>query len=87
MTLREDTILELMIDGKKAEPPRWENSGVSTAADPSKLDYRMHARQLQNLLDAIDGKSELLIDAREGYSTVRLVEDVYRSSQQLDRKV
>lgn len=86
LTLQEDTILELMIDGKQVELPKRENSVVSTAADPSRLDYRMHARQLQNLLDAIDGKAELLIDAREGYRAVRLVEDVYRSSEQLDRK-
>jgi len=86
LTLQEDTILELMIHGKQVELPKRENSVVSTAADPSKLDYRMHARQLQNLLDAIDGKAALLIDAREGYRAVRLVEDVYRSSQQLDGK-
>lgn len=86
LTLQEDTILELMINGERIELPKRETSVVSTAADPSKLDYRMHARQLQNLVDAIEGREELLIDAREGYRAVRLVEDVYRSSERLDRE-
>ena len=86
LTLQEDRILELMINGERIEQPKQEASVVSTAADPSKLDYRMHARQLQNLLDAIEGKAELLIDAREGYRAVRLVEDVYVSSARLDGK-
>lgn len=86
LTLQEDTILELMINGEKVELPKREASVVSTAADPSKLDYTMHARQLQNLLDAIEGKAELLIDAREGYRAVKLVEDVYCTSQKFDGK-
>ena len=84
LTLQEDTILELMINGEQVELPKREASVVSTAADPSKLDYRMHARQLQNLLDAVEGKAKLLIDAWEGYRAVRLVEDVYRTSARFD---
>ena len=46
------------------------------------IDSHMHALQIQNLLDAVQGRNELLIDANEGRKAIRIIEDIYRSSEQ-----
>lgn len=82
--IREDMIQELMIDGKMIDVPQEESTEVASAGDPTKTDYRMHAAQIQNLMDAIEGKAVLKISAEDGYRAVKLINDVYRTSEQLD---
>ena len=84
MVMQEDSIRELMIDGAYVDVPQLESAAISSAADPGKLEYKNHAAQLQNLLDAICGKNSLRIGAEDGYRAVKLIEDVYISSDQLD---
>ena len=73
-----------MIDGKMIDVPQEESTEVASAGDPTKTDYRMHAAQIQNLMDAIEGKDVLRISAEDGYRAVKLINDVYRTSEQLD---
>ena len=84
MIMQEDSIRELMIDGAYVDVPKLESAAISSAADPGKLEYKNHAAQLQNLMDAICGKATLRIGAEDGYWAVKLIEDVYISSEQLD---
>ena len=72
-----------MIDGKYVDVPEMGSPAMSSAADPGKIEYKYHASQLQNLMDAICGKAVLRCSAEDGYRAVKLIEDVYSSSEQL----
>lgn len=78
--LEENSIRELVVDKKPIEVKKTTND-ASISSDPTALDYRKHAEQIQNLIDAIQGKADLLIDAEEGYRAVSLIESIYRSSE------
>ena len=60
---------------------------VGTASDPTKLAAEGHFLQIQNFVDAINGKEPLAITARDGLEAVRLIEAVYRSSAVSDESV
>lgn len=83
IVIQEDDIRELMIDGKYVDVPEMGSPAMSSAADPGKIEYKYHASQLQNLMDAICGKAVLRCSAEDGYRAVKLIEDVYSSSEQL----
>ena len=83
IVIQEDSIRELMIDGKYVDVPEMGSPAMSSAADPGKIEYKYHASQLQNLMDAICGKAVLRCSAEDGYRAVKLIEDVYSSSEQL----
>lgn len=51
------------------------------AADPNSIDFRLHAAQFRNLMDAIEGKAELLIGAREGRKAVAIILAIYESAR------
>lgn len=51
------------------------------AADPTAIDFRLHAAQFKNLMDAIEGKTELLVGAREGRKAVAIILAIYESAR------
>ena len=54
---------------------------VGTASNPSLLGHEGHLLQLKNFVAAIRGEEELLITARDGCEAVRMIEEIYRSSE------
>jgi hypothetical protein len=44
------------------------------------IPYLGHEGQLDNLLSAIEGKEQLLIDGREGRATLELIMAIYKSA-------
>lgn len=55
--------------------------GGGGAADPTSIDFRLHAAQFQNLMDAVDGKADLLIGAQEGRKAVAIILAIYESAR------
>lgn len=51
------------------------------AADPTAIDFRLHAAQFKNLIEAVEGKAELLIGASEGRKAVAIILAVYESAK------
>ena len=77
--LNENKIEKLMIDGKEVQTNEIETSG--SASDPTAIQSDMHRLQIENLLSAIEGKEELLIDSNEGKKAVRVIETIYKTSK------
>ncbi|MBC8158461.1 MAG: Gfo/Idh/MocA family oxidoreductase [Alphaproteobacteria bacterium] len=50
------------------------------AADPTAIDFRLHAAQFRNLMEHLDGKAELLVDAREARKAVEIILAIYESA-------
>ncbi len=44
------------------------------------IPYEGHEGQIQNVLDAIEGKNQLLIDGQEGRATLELIMGIYKSA-------
>lgn len=51
------------------------------AADPRAITHENHRRQLQNLVDTLDGKTELLVDGQEGRKAVEIILGIYQSAK------
>lgn len=79
ITLTEDVISEWQVKADK--PLLSRGSGIDTSSDPSKLDFTGHRMQFENLLAAISGDQQLLVDANEGKKAVDVILAVYRSAQ------
>lgn len=76
--LKEDVIEKLVIDKKTIIDNS--NPEVSNSSSiPDSIGYEKHARQIKNLINAISGTEELLIDAFEGRKAVSLIEEIYNS--------
>lgn len=56
-------------------------SVAAGAADPRAISHEGHRRQLQNLLDTLDGKAEMLVDGREGRKAVEIILALYASAK------
>lgn len=54
---------------------------VGSYNKPDVIDSSMHARQIQNLIDAVEGRESLLIDAQEGRKAIRIIGDIYAASE------
>ena len=78
--LTENSIEKLMIDG--IEQSTEKVAVANTASDPTAVQSEMHKIEIENLLSAIEGRGELLIDAKEGKRAVRIIEEIYKSSRQ-----
>lgn len=76
--LSENKIEKLVIKNTVCEENDLEK--LSTSSDPSTVSYEYHKRQLQNLISAINGEEELLIDASEGKKAVKIIELIYQTS-------
>lgn len=76
VVIKENSISRLMLDGK--EIPVTEKDGLGVAGDPGALSYEMHQKQLVNFIRAVEGKEDLISDARAGRSAVRLINEIYK---------
>lgn len=77
--LKENMIEQLDIPEDKIDHRRESAQDVGSYNKPDMIDSHMHALQIQNLLEAIQGHGELLIDANEGRKAIRIIEDIYNS--------
>lgn len=77
--LTEDAVTEWKADAPLPDAgKRWQ---MNAANDPAALDETGHLLQFENLLAAIGGREELLVDARAGCKTVELVLGIYESAR------
>ena len=79
--LVEDRLAELTLDGEvlRDESRRSdERRHINTASDPGKLDCSLHARQLQNMMNAIRGSEPLAVGCADGRRAVALIQDICR---------
>ena len=75
--LNEGVIEKLIINGETLIENSKTDYEVNTASNPSAMSYQLHAMQIENFINAINGKEKLLIDAKEGRKAVRLIEEIY----------
>jgi len=79
-TIVNTQLTKLYIDGKyliNEEPALM----PGTSSDPSSLSCSAHIPQYENFVGALKGRNTLLSDARDGYAAVKLIEDIYASSE------
>ena len=74
--LKNNQIEKMMVNGEEFSA---EVADAGTSSDPGALHCEMHRRQIQNLLAAIRGEEELVVDANEGRKAIRVIEAVYRA--------
>ena len=80
--MNEDVVEEIMIDKKMTE---WVNNSTvnpDSARNPTAMDAELHRRQIQNLVNAIDGSEKLYSDVNEGKKAVKLICDIYNKSKE-----
>lgn len=77
--LEDNRISKMMIHGEEVN--RNLTAENETASDPTNLSCEMHQLQIQNLIAAIKGEENLLIDCYEGKKAVRLINEIYRFSE------
>ena len=80
--LREDTLEKLVI-GDRVLTDVKSTGGIVTASDPTAMSFSLHAKQIDNFVNAILGKEKLLIDANEGRRALSLIEKIYKKSETL----
>ena len=76
--LSENSVEKLVIKDTVCE--EYDLNKVSASNDPASVSYEYHKRQLTNLISAINGEEELLIDASEGKKAVKVIETIYQTS-------
>ena len=79
--LLENKIEKLMVNGEMVD--LGELNFTSTANDNTVMDYRMHKAQLENLLNAIEGKEKILVDCYEGKKALAIIQSIYKSSKEI----
>lgn len=77
--LKENKLERLMIDG--VEQPLAEVGEVGTAGDPNAVKCDGHRKQIRNLIAAVFGEEKLVIDCYEGKKALRLIKEIYRTSE------
>jgi len=75
--LKENMIEQLDIPEDKIDHRKDSAQDIGSYNKPDMIDSHMHALQIQNLLDAVQGRGKLLIDANEGRKAIRIIEDIY----------
>ena len=78
VVLKENTIETLVIDGENITTKKGAGEVIGTASDPSAMSCKFHAEQIQNFINAVNGKEKLLINAIDGARAVKIIEDIYR---------
>ena len=58
------------------------SDGSGRASDPSALDYKNHAAQISDFIDAIEKDRKPLVDGVEGRRSLQLVLAIYTSAAQ-----
>lgn len=72
----ENSIDKLVIGGETVIE-NGANITTNTAAKPDNMSHNNHALQIENFVNSLLGKEELLIDANEGRKALSLIEKVY----------
>lgn len=72
----ENSIDKLVIDGETVIE-NGANITTNTAAKPDNMSHNNHSLQIENFVNSLLGKEELLIDANEGRKALSLIEKVY----------
>ena len=80
VTLRENRIEQLETPEEKLDLREQLNDMGESFRKPEDHSSDLHAAQIANLLDAIEGKAELLVDAREGRKAIEIIETIYQRS-------
>ncbi len=80
VVLRENLIQMMQTAEEKIDLRSFSERDKGSFNKFSALGHELHAMQLQNLLDAIEGRAPLLVDAHEGRKAIRIIEDIYTSS-------
>ena len=77
--LRENKIEKLVINCQEVDIGQLELT--STASDHTVMDYTMHKSQLTNFINALDGKEDLILGAKEGKRALEVIEKVYTTAK------
>lgn len=77
LILTEATIEKVVI-GDETLIDNTSKISTSTASDPMAMPYENHIAQFKNFVNAINGKEEILVTAKESRRALKLIEDVYR---------
>lgn len=72
----ENSIDKLVINGETVIE-NGANVTTNTAAKPDNMSHNNHALQIENFVNSLLGKEELLIDANEGRKALSLIEKIY----------
>lgn len=72
-------IKKLVIDGKEISLPETAKI-ISSAHDPRKTGYELHARQIADFIAAIHEEKSLEVDIYDGKKAVSLIEAIYKFS-------
>lgn len=75
--LREDALEKLVIGDRVLIDVKSTND-IGTANDPTAMSASLHAKQIDNFVNAILGREKLLIDANEGKRALSLIEKIYK---------
>ena len=76
-----DAKLEKLFVGGEMLVDKTIQPDAGTAFDPTRLGHGGHTLQLRNFIAALRGEEELLITAHDGLEAVRMIEEIYRSSE------
>jgi len=83
VTLQERKILNLYTDTEKIDIEHLPDLTANSASVANVTDCTLHARQITNLIHAIEGKEALVLDAHEGRKAISIIQDIYRTSRQI----
>ncbi|MGI9519802.1 MAG: Gfo/Idh/MocA family protein [Pirellulaceae bacterium] len=59
-----------------------QNATDGGASDPASIGFAAHASQFQNVIDAIEGRDQLLVDGGEARKSVELIDAIYKSARE-----
>lgn len=75
--LLEDRLEQLFTENEQLDLRGQPEQGGKSFQKANDFGYELHRRQIANLLDAAEGKAELLIDARAGKCSLQIISDIY----------
>jgi len=80
VVLTENHITELMVNGEQCVIES-EPKAASGSSDPGAIGTYYHTLQIRNMIETIRGNETLLVNAEDGRRAVKMVLDIYKSSQ------
>ncbi len=81
--LKSGIIEKLIINGEDVTPNNENVERHNSSSDPRSTGFLRHAKEYENFIAAINGKKEIMIDAKEGKKAVELIENIYRISENI----
>ncbi len=77
-----DSVLEKLCVHGEVLIDRTVTADAGTASDPTRMNHMGHLLQLRNILGAIRGEEALKVTPEDGAAAIRLIEEIYRSSEE-----